>query len=324
MSHSHQNNVIHLATPTIPKIESRKRRDNSPRTVGNLGSSHPSLGDEPGELALGQKRVDKVQAREIPDVDAAEAQSLKHPIILWIAVAVLVSSECVRHTLDTVHYWTRKILTQCGDEARENTFPAKTTPSAHVTHEVSCEFHLLEPLQILFNAQVAVSGRHAIHALYTHRGLVCVIHVGLARLDELQGVLVELRKVVGCVRHLIRVYADQCQVLLNRLFELGLWQNNKSLLLEFEKGDGDDSRSIEYLFLAWIGVVKPDDQLAAVRLRKVMVQQGGLGVTNMQVAAGLWREASDDLAILGAGEVDIELALVRCLGLCAQRKGMNR
>lgn len=83
-------------------------------------------------------------------------------------------------------------------------------------------------------------------------------------------------------------------------------------------------RNLEYLLLAWVGVIISDDQIAAVHLCKVLVQQGGLGVTNMQVATGLWREASDNLAILGTGEVDVELALVCCLGLRAQRKGSNR
>lgn len=59
--------------------------------------------------------------------------------------------------------------------------------------------HLSEVLQIIFDAVVSVSGRNSIETLLTHLSLLGVVGVGLPFLDQLDGEVVQLIKVVGGV-----------------------------------------------------------------------------------------------------------------------------
>ncbi len=58
------------------------------------------------------------------------------------------------------------------------------------------------------------------------------------------------------------------------------------------------------LLLGRVGVVKAQDELALEVVAVVLVQHGGLGVPDVQVAAGLGGEPDHHLAHLGAGQVN--------------------
>mmetsp|Transcript_104984 Transcript_104984/g.321648 ORF Transcript_104984/g.321648 Transcript_104984/m.321648 type:complete len:209 (-) Transcript_104984:35-661(-) len=64
------------------------------------------------------------------------------------------------------------------------------------------------------------------------------------------------------------------------------------------------------LLLARVGVIESEDQLALVMPRVVVVQHRGLRVPDVQVAAGLRREARADLAHLGVRQQPLEVGLV--------------
>lgn len=61
-----------------------------------------------------------------------------------------------------------------------------------------------------------------------------------------------------------------------------------------------------YPLFARISVVKADDQLSLVHLGKVLVEHGCLGMTDVEVTAGLGREAGNDLAHLGTFKTESE------------------
>lgn len=53
-----------------------------------------------------------------------------------------------------------------------------------------------------------------------------------------------------------------------------------------------------YPLLCWVGVVKADDHLALVHLRKVLVQHSGFRVTDVQITTGFGWELSHDFPLL--------------------------
>lgn len=56
---------------------------------------------------------------------------------------------------------------------------------------------------------------------------------------------------------------------------------------------------ITCLLFGRVGVVKANDQFPLVHSGEVLVQQRGLGMSDVQVATGLRRESRDDFALLG-------------------------
>ena len=49
---------------------------------------------------------------EVPDVDLAKAESLDHPLVLGVTIAVLVGTESVGNTLDRVHDGASKVVSR--------------------------------------------------------------------------------------------------------------------------------------------------------------------------------------------------------------------
>ena len=58
--------------------------------------------------------------------------------------------------------------------------------------------------------------------------------------------------------------------------------------------------------LTRIRVVKAYDERAVVHFSKVLVEHGGFGVANVEVATGLWGKTRDDLSVDSAGEPKCE------------------
>ena len=115
----------------------------------------------------------------------------------------------------------------------------------------------------------------------THRLLVRVVGVGLAALDHLDAVLLQLVKVVARVARRVGLDAEEGEVLDDALLKLGL-------------------------LLARVRVVEPDEELAVVHARKVLVEDGRLCVADVEVAARLGREARHDVALDGVGQAELE------------------
>lgn len=73
-------------------------------------STYVALVDEPMQLAFREQGVDEVETTEVPDVYWSDAESGDHPVVLWIAVAVFVRTECMGDTFDGVHNGTGEII----------------------------------------------------------------------------------------------------------------------------------------------------------------------------------------------------------------------
>lgn len=73
-------------------------------------STYVALVDEPVQLAFREQGVDEVETAEVPDVYGSDAESGDHPVILWIAVAVFVRTECMGDTFDGVDNGTGEIV----------------------------------------------------------------------------------------------------------------------------------------------------------------------------------------------------------------------
>ena len=149
--------------------------------------------------------------------------------------------------------------------------------------------HLFKTAQVLLNREIAALGSNTVHTLSTHLLLSGGIGVGLALLDQLDGVVVDGVKVVGGVGDNRRVDSDQEKVLLDRVLVLNL-------------------------LLAGVGIIETDNQASLVLVSKVLVEEGSLGVSNVQVTRRLWGETGNNLAHLGANQVDVEGSLI-ILGL---------
>lgn len=91
--------------------------------------------------------------------------------------------------------------------------------------------HVLEPGQIVFNGGISVLGRNDGSSLLldlccqrgrmirTYGLSIGIIHEGVALLDELLGVLLDLLKVIRGVNDLVELNLDHAQVLFDTLLE---------------------------------------------------------------------------------------------------------
>ena len=154
---------------------------------------------------------------------------------------------------------------------------------------LGAKLHLSEVCQALLNADVAVLALNPLHALCAQLLDRCVVGVGEAQADHLLALVVEQLEVVAGVRDGIGLDCHELQVL-----------NNGVLVL--------------LLLLCGVGVVEAQEHLAIVLLvGKVVVQEGGLHVSDVKVARGLRREASDD-TLLGVGQANVEVGALVTLG----------
>jgi len=70
--------------------------------------------------------------------------------------------------------------------------------------------------------------------------------------------------------------------------------------------------------LFWIGVIKAQNHPPTVLTSKVIIQECCFAVANVQEAAGLRREASHDVAMLGVGKLDISRLLTLFAALAGE------
>ena len=150
--------------------------------------------------------------------------------------------------------------------------------------------HLLEVLEVVLDAVIAMLGGDAVHTLLAHLLLLGIVRVRLACLDHLQCKLVQLIEVVARIR------------------DLPWLETQPSYSLQ-------DALKVLCLFRLRVRVVVPQVRLAAVERRVAKVDKDRLRVANVEVAIGLGRETRVDEP---AGRGKVLLAEVRVdLGVLA-------
>lgn len=142
-----------------------------------------------------------------------------------------------------------------------------------VSLDLSSE-HIVEDLHVLFGSVRAVLGFDTVVSLELHLLGGSVVSISVALLDELAAVALDLFKPVGGVRNLIGDDLKSLQVTENILDKL-------------------------HLFIERVGIVEPKDHLTVPHFGVMIVEHGGLDVTNVQVARRLRREPRHDLPHLG-------------------------
>jgi len=134
----------------------------------------------------------------------------------------------------------------------------------------------------------------------THKLGISVVHERIALLDELEGELVNLVKVVRGVDDLVERDLNHRQVLLDRLLKLSL-------------------------LLGGVRVVKAENVLALVLVGEEAVEDGGLEVANVEVSRGLGSETDNNLALDGVRELGLNrLGALDLLALVGVRAGLER
>lgn len=76
-----------------------------------------SIVHKPGQFALRQKSVNKVESRVVPDMDPSQVQGLQEPLVLGVTVTVLVCSEGVGNAFERVDNGTDKVVGRVHFEA---------------------------------------------------------------------------------------------------------------------------------------------------------------------------------------------------------------
>ena len=85
--------------------------------------------------------------------------------------------------------------------------------------------HLLEVLEVVLDAVIAMLGGNAVHTLLAHLLLLGVVRVRFTSLDHLQGILIQLIEVVRRMRNFVAMDVEKCEVLEDGLLEFGLQRN---------------------------------------------------------------------------------------------------
>ena len=123
-------------------------------------------------------------------------------------------SAMVGEEVDTIDYWVTKSFVRIVDAH----LCTETPPLALIA--TSC--HLLEMLQVVFDAVVAVLRRDSVHTLLTHLLLLGVVRICLSCVDHLEGKFVELIEVIGRMGDPVAMDVKQRKVLEDSLLEFGL------------------------------------------------------------------------------------------------------
>ena len=106
-----------------------------------------------------------------------------------------------------------------------------------------------------------------------------VIHIGLAIADEVDGHLVEMLEVVGCVEQVVAPVPTQ---------PTDIFQDGVDVL---------------HLLPGRVGVVEAHVAVPAVLGGQPEVEAGGLGVANVEIAVGFGREPGDNIAAELSGAI---------------------
>ena len=247
--------------------------------------------DEREQLALRHDGVRDVQPGELPHDRLVHVERVEQPHVRLAAREELERAERVRDVLERVVDAVGEVVARVHavavadvrvrhvpDAVRDEVAHARVRRvHVHLQTErrrallVAPLEHLLELTETLLGASVAVRrGDFLLAGRLDLRGRL-VVDVREPLLDQDERALEQLVEVVRGVRHLVRAKAEPADVLLDHLDELGV-------------------------LLLGVGVVETDVALAAVVLREPEVQAHRLGVSDVQVAVRLGREASDDLA----------------------------
>mmetsp|Transcript_1498 Transcript_1498/g.3347 ORF Transcript_1498/g.3347 Transcript_1498/m.3347 type:complete len:529 (+) Transcript_1498:630-2216(+) len=270
---------------------------------------------KPLQLPLAHHRVHEVEPRKLPDVHVGQLRhhlllQLEDPLELRVPVMVLIRPQRMRDSLKAVHKGASKVVGRVdlvggagpvvrGEvAAKAHGVPQGLVGVLHVelhTHAVLLALlrgllHLLEKPQVLLHGAVPPRRLDAVHALFTHLLLGRVVRIKMAQLDHTLCELEHGREVVRGVGGLVWEDFQALEVVHDVLDEL-------------------------VLLLGRVGVVEAQEHLPFVVLSKVLVEEASLGVADVEVARRLWGEARDDLALLGADEVDVEAPALALLAL---------
>mmetsp|Transcript_9586 Transcript_9586/g.20422 ORF Transcript_9586/g.20422 Transcript_9586/m.20422 type:complete len:458 (-) Transcript_9586:436-1809(-) len=253
-----------------------------------------SAHDQLVELALGHDGVGDVEARVLPHKGLVGVQHLKQPVVGCPSRLKLEGAERVRDVLQCVHQAVRVVvggvdapLVACVGVLSE--LDAVRDQVKHVVVVVlvvhlhaQCGLalvhhappHVLKQLQALLNGAVAPGA--GLTLLTTHLNLILglVAYVCIAALDELHREVIQLVKVVGGVGDLP-----------------GLPPHPRHNLL--------DVLNVLQLLSLRVGVIVPQVAHSVVLPGHAKVHKHGLGMSNVQVAVGLWGEAGHHLVAGG-------------------------
>src|SRR5688572_514978 len=118
-----------------------------------------------------------------------------------------------------------------------------------------------------------------------------VADVRLAILDQLNGPIVELLKIIGGVKQSVfPIAAEPADIV-------------------------DDRIDVLLFFFSWVCVVEPQVEFATVLLRKAEVQADAFGVADVKVAVGLGRKPRvHAAAVLSGGAVSVDDLLDKVAG----------
>ncbi len=159
--------------------------------------------------------------------------------------------------------------------------------------------HLLKKAKVLFHrpltARIVLAGLRQCAAVLAHL-LGCEVgHVRLSLADQLHGDLIHLVKIVAGKEQTILVIRSQpCHILLDRLHKFRL-------------------------FFGRIRIIETKIELAAIFLRKAVVQKNTLGVSDVQIAVGFRREAGLYMIIPSLRQILVDLQLNEVLILAVER-----
>lgn len=215
-------------------------------------------------------------------MDLAELELGNEPLVLGVAVVVLGGTESVCDTLERIDDGAAEVVGRVHLPLGASAVMVLGVASVddRVAHGLvwvvdrhlctnapplalfTARLHLLELGQGFLDAHVTALARNAVHTLSAHLLLRCVVCVCQPILDGLNSHLIELVKPITGVGDLVGLDAEKSAVLDDRVLEL-------------------------LLLLAGVGVIEAEDQLALVLgMGEVVVQKGGLCVSNVEVASG--------------------------------------
>ena len=271
--------------------------------AGVVPALHIAFLDKLDELALGENGVGEVQTGELRLLGMIDAKGLQYPVVEVAVVDELKRAQRVGDALDGVAQRMREVVhgvdapllasavVGCMPDPVERGIAHGQVGRGHVdlgAQDVAAvrEFagaHAAEEIEILVHGAVPVGALPArlLEGSAVFPDLVGrqVVDVGLAHLDELLGVGVELLEVVGGVElPVVPAAAEPADVLL----------------------DGVDVLS---LLLGRVRVVEAEVAEAAKLLGDAEVQANGLGMAEVEVAVGLGGKARVHLAAEAAGGI---------------------
>mmetsp|Transcript_95178 Transcript_95178/g.269400 ORF Transcript_95178/g.269400 Transcript_95178/m.269400 type:complete len:445 (+) Transcript_95178:1099-2433(+) len=257
-----------------------------------------ALLNEHRELSLGEDRVRELRLRELHQLDGPDAGCLLHPLVHVVAVLVLDGSQGMRHAFQRVHDGACEVvggirfvlrpvpvMRNVGLAAIEDRVAQALVLALHVhlrphaaPQALGASLEHLAPqpevLLLWLGSPLAVGPGVALLPHLRHLG---VVHVGLVLLEQFLHDFLQLGEVVGGVAHHVWKDLQRRQVLDDAVYELDL-------------------------LLARVRVVEAQDELAFVVPGVVVVQHRGLGVADVEVAAGFRGETSAHLSLYGVGQ----------------------